>query len=195
MMYQATRTFVADYDGDEVEITAGHSRVSGDHPIRAAHPDAFEPAPPGPGMGMRSEIRAQDHNRGRAYTGSELFGDEQRRRAILEAVERGNTEAGAWSEEVEAEEAERRGEKPPTRRVEDGPPHLREARDGAMRTLERHSKADALSSEAVDRVDAVLRGPDAGFGLDAAYIEAAGSEAYERAFAKLIRYGDGASCA
>jgi HK97 family phage major capsid protein len=74
----------------------------------------------------------------------------------------------------------------------DGPPQLREVRDGALRTLERHSKGGALSSEALDRVDGVLRGPDARVGLDAAYIEAAGSEAYERAFAKWIRYGDGA---
>jgi hypothetical protein len=71
-------------------------------------------------------------------------------------------------------------------------PRLSETREGALRTVERHVKAGALSSTAADRVDTVLRGPDNGFGLDAAYIEAAGSEAYERGFAKLIRYGDGA---
>jgi HK97 family phage major capsid protein len=81
---------------------------------------------------------------------------------------------------------------PPRAEARDVPPHIHEALDGALRTIERHSNAGALSSAAVDRVDAVLRGPDAGFGLDAAYIEAAGAEAYERAFAKLIRYGAGA---
>jgi HK97 family phage major capsid protein len=73
------------------------------------------------------------------------------------------------------------------------PAHARQARDGAMRTLERHYEAGTLSDEACRRVDGVVDGPDAPFGLDAAYIETHGSEHYERAFAKLLQYGDGAA--
>jgi HK97 family phage major capsid protein len=65
-------------------------------------------------------------------------------------------------------------------------------RDGAMRTIERHVHEGTLTSEAADRVDGVLRGGDAELGVDAAYIEAAGDEAYARAFHKILRYGDGA---
>ena len=68
----------------------------------------------------------------------------------------------------------------------------RQRRDAAMRTIERHVKQGDLTAEAADRVDGVLSGPDADFGVDAAYIEAAGDPAYARAFHKLIRYGDGA---
>jgi HK97 family phage major capsid protein len=66
-------------------------------------------------------------------------------------------------------------------------------RDGAMRTIERHVKDGALTSEAADRVDGVLRGPDAPLGLDARYIEAHGSPHYATAFHKIMRYGDGAT--
>jgi hypothetical protein len=66
------------------------------------------------------------------------------------------------------------------------------ARDGAMRTIERHVKAGDLSAQAADRVDGVLRGGDAGLGLDARDIEAAGSTEYESAFHKLLKFGDGA---
>jgi HK97 family phage major capsid protein len=72
-------------------------------------------------------------------------------------------------------------------------PHARANRDSAMRTVERHVNAGNLNAEAADRVDDVLRGPDAGFGLDARYIETHGSPAYERAFAKLLRFGDTAA--
>jgi HK97 family phage major capsid protein len=48
-------------------------------------------------------------------------------------------------------------------------------------------------AEAADRVDGVLRGADAPYGLDARYIETHGSAEYERAFAKLLRWGDGAA--
>jgi HK97 family phage major capsid protein len=65
-------------------------------------------------------------------------------------------------------------------------------RDGAMRTIERHVREGSLSSQAADRVDGVLRGADAPYGLDAKYIETHGSEAYKRAFAKLLRFGEGA---
>jgi HK97 family phage major capsid protein len=71
-------------------------------------------------------------------------------------------------------------------------PHARANRDSAMRTVERHVNAGNLTAQAADRVDDVLRGPDAGFGLDAKYIETHGDPAYERAFAKLLRFGDGA---
>jgi len=67
------------------------------------------------------------------------------------------------------------------------------ARDGAMRTIERHVNAGSLNAAAADRVDEVLRKGDAGFGLDARYVETHGSEDYERAFHKLLRYGDGAA--
>jgi hypothetical protein len=72
-------------------------------------------------------------------------------------------------------------------------PHARANRDSAMRTVERHVNAGNLTAQAADRVDDVLRGPDAGFGLDARYIETHGSPAYERAFAKLLRFGDTAA--
>jgi HK97 family phage major capsid protein len=68
-----------------------------------------------------------------------------------------------------------------------------QARSRAMRTIERHLNSGDLSGEAADRVDGVLRGADAPYGLDARYIEAHGSAAYERAFAKLLRWGDGAT--
>jgi HK97 family phage major capsid protein len=64
--------------------------------------------------------------------------------------------------------------------------------DGAMRTIERHVNDGRLSSRAADRVDGVLRGDDAELGVDAAYVEAAGDPAYERAFVKILRYGQGA---
>jgi HK97 family phage major capsid protein len=107
---------------------------------------------------------------------------EARRQAIIEYGRRpGNTEAAATFQgsRVAAQD-------------EHESPHTREQRDGALRTIERHVNDGELSSEAADRVDAVLSGPDAGLGLDAAYIRAAGEPAYERAFAKLLRYGDGA---
>jgi hypothetical protein len=49
----ATKTFTAEYDGDQVEITAGMSRLVGDHEIVRQHPDAFrslgpDPEPPTP---------------------------------------------------------------------------------------------------------------------------------------------------
>jgi HK97 family phage major capsid protein len=80
-----------------------------------------------------------------------------------------------------------------SRTTDTDPGPAREARDGALRTIERHYEAGTLSDEACRRVDQVVSGPDAPFGLDAGYIEAHGSEAYERAFAKLLRYGDGAA--
>jgi HK97 family phage major capsid protein len=85
-----------------------------------------------------------------------------------------------------------RGSRRPDRHVEDERPQTREARDSAMRTLERHVDQGSLTSEAVDRVDHVLRNGDAPFGLDANYIAAHGSAEYERAFAKILQYGDGA---
>jgi HK97 family phage major capsid protein len=71
-------------------------------------------------------------------------------------------------------------------------PGVVQVRDEAMRTLQRHVDQGTLTTEAVDRVDSVLRGGDAGFGLDAAYITAHGSPQYERAFHKWLKYGDGA---
>src|SRR3954451_22593783 len=67
-----------------------------------------------------------------------------------------------------------------------------QALDGALRTIERHVNDGHLNAIAADGVDECLRGPDKALGLDAAYVEAAGAPAYERAFSKLIRYGDGA---
>jgi hypothetical protein len=71
-------------------------------------------------------------------------------------------------------------------------PNARGAREGAMRTLERHVNTGDLTSEAADRVDGVMRGPDAPLGLDARYVEAAGDPHYATAFHKLLKYGDGA---
>jgi HK97 family phage major capsid protein len=67
------------------------------------------------------------------------------------------------------------------------------ARDGASRTIDRLVQNGELSARAADRVDSVLRGADAPFGLDARYISTHGSPEYERAFAKLLRWGDGAA--
>jgi HK97 family phage major capsid protein len=108
---------------------------------------------------------------------------ETRREAILERSRRpGNTEAGATFHHRSHAAAE----------TADQHPQARESRDAALRTIERCVNEGELTSEAADRVDRVLRGPDAGLGLDAAYIRAAGEPAYERAFAKLLRYSDGA---
>jgi HK97 family phage major capsid protein len=65
--------------------------------------------------------------------------------------------------------------------------------DAAMRTVERHSTEGTLSARAADRVDRVLREQDAPYGMDARYIETHGSPEYERAFAKWLQHGDGAS--
>jgi HK97 family phage major capsid protein len=176
-MYKATRSFAAEYDGEVIEITAGKDMVSNDHELRRRYPDAFE-FDPSSAWRERSQIRAQDQE-GRShalYTSADL---ERERQAERERV------AELAKDPANREEA---FAPPATRNLD----HALATRDGAMRTLQRHVDADRLSSEAAGRVDQVLRGPDAGLGLDAAYIEAAGSEAYERAFAKLIRYGDGA---
>lgn len=104
--------------------------------------------------------------------------------ALTEAVNRG---------EVQTETAEFPGTSRQSRApVEPGQQSAVRARDGAMRTIERHVKDGDLTAKAADRVDGVLRGGDAGLGLDAAYIEAAGSPHYATAFHKLLRYGDGA---
>jgi hypothetical protein len=42
-MLQATRSFVADYDGDRVQVDR-NTRVAINHAIARAHPDWFEPA-------------------------------------------------------------------------------------------------------------------------------------------------------
>jgi len=68
-----------------------------------------------------------------------------------------------------------------------------QAREAALRTIDRYRSDDRLSAAAADNVDRLLRGPDEGFGLDANYIAAAGEPAYERAFAKLLRHGSGAA--
>ena len=41
-MLVATRSFTALYDGGEVEVTPGVTRVAADHPIAVEHPDGFE---------------------------------------------------------------------------------------------------------------------------------------------------------
>jgi HK97 family phage major capsid protein len=67
----------------------------------------------------------------------------------------------------------------------------RQHRDAAMRTIDRHVNQGDLTAEAADRVDQLVRERDP-MGLDAAYVTAAGSEAYDTAFGKMLRYGDGA---
>jgi HK97 family phage major capsid protein len=110
---------------------------------------------------------------------------EEAARAFIEdaAQDPRNREAGA---EFQGSRDQRTDDQP----IESRAPRLH--RDAAMRTIERHINQGALTSEAADRVDGVLRGGDAELGVDAQYIEAAGDEAYARAFAKLLRYGDGA---
>lgn len=66
-----------------------------------------------------------------------------------------------------------------------------QTRDAALRTLERHLDQGQLTTEAVDRVDELVRDRDP-MGVDAAYVTAAGSEEYDQAFGKMLRYGDGA---
>jgi HK97 family phage major capsid protein len=78
------------------------------------------------------------------------------------------------------------------RNTDDTPPQVRDHRAAAHRVLEERQKHGELSTEACDRVWGVLDGPDRGFGLDAAYIEAAGSQAYDQAFGKLLRFGQNA---
>jgi HK97 family phage major capsid protein len=62
----------------------------------------------------------------------------------------------------------------------------------ALRTVERHTRTGELRSEAADRLDDLIRHRDPA-GIDAAYISAAGSAHYAKAFAKLLRFGDGAT--
>lgn len=74
------------------------------------------------------------------------------------------------------------------RRRENGDPDdpTRQFRDAALGTIDRYVGEGALRSDAADRLDALVRGPDKKLGLDAAYIHAVGDPAYSRAFGKMI---------
>jgi HK97 family phage major capsid protein len=65
------------------------------------------------------------------------------------------------------------------------PAEAREARDGALRTIERYRNSGDLRSDAADRLDEVIRRPDP-MALDTRYLEAVGSPDYNSAFGKLL---------
>jgi HK97 family phage major capsid protein len=143
-----------------------------------------------------TELRARIHSEG------ENAGLQVRLRDIESGIEDHELKIAGYEQQLEriAELAKNPANcepgfaEPPSREpVEPGQQFAVRARDGAMRTIERHVKGGDLTAEAADRVDGVLRGADAPYGLDARYIEAHGSAAYERAFAKLLRWGDGAT--
>jgi HK97 family phage major capsid protein len=144
--------------------------------------------------GSAAEIKQRIQALDRQYAGKQFPQAARDEWAALneqfEAAEELEVRTG-WIEELARDPAHR--EAGATFRGEDDPRQATTARDGAMRTIERHVNAGALTAEAADRVDEVLRKGDAGFGLDARYVETHGSEEYERAFAKLLRYGDGAA--
>jgi HK97 family phage major capsid protein len=71
-------------------------------------------------------------------------------------------------------------------------PRRTEAFRAAQGVLERHMTEGLLPTSDADRLDAVLRGTDLNQGVDAQYIAAVGQEEYRTAFAKLLKYGDGA---
>jgi HK97 family phage major capsid protein len=131
------------------------------------------------------EFIASDHDLVRRYPDCfEPEADHRRRESLRSAADDPrNREAGA---------AFGNGRREPDP-DDTAPVAARQARDGAMRTIERHVNDGYLSATAADRVDTLLRGADSSFGLDAAYIESHGSPAYERAFVKLLKYGDGAA--
>jgi HK97 family phage major capsid protein len=64
--------------------------------------------------------------------------------------------------------------------------------DRAQHVLEEHIREGWMQSSDADRIDGVLRGGDLHYGLDARYVAACGDPNYRSAFAKLIRWGDGA---
>ena len=74
----------------------------------------------------------------------------------------------------------------PYGRDEDSPPVVRQ-RDDAMRTLDRATKAGKLEARGAELVENLMRtGPAPSQSWTQRYAVAAGSEAYERAFAKLV---------
>jgi len=71
-------------------------------------------------------------------------------------------------------------------------PHRRQALDGCMRTLERCQRDDVMSERAAVAMERVVRRSDP-TGITARYLTAAGDPSYNRAFGKLLQYGDTAA--
>ncbi len=62
------------------------------------------------------------------------------------------------------------------------PPHIRQARDAGLRTIERHKRD--LSPAAGDRLESLVRVRDQG-AVAARYLDAVGNPHYRTAFGKL----------
>lgn len=88
----------------------------------------------------------------------------------------GNTEAG-----VDLPGSERGGRPG----AGDQPGHVREAHDAGLRAIERHVGTGELRAEAADSLDELVRRRDP-TGLDARYLDAVGSPAYNSAFGKIL---------
>jgi hypothetical protein len=176
-MYQATRSFVARYDGEDLQITAGRDRVSDDCALVEDYPDAFERID-----GPRSEIRATDPE-GRThalYTADDLKASdaafEQRVREL--ARNPANREAGASFHEPS------QGQSRP-----DGPPQVHEARDAGLRTIEHYNDSGHLRSDAADTLDRLVRDRRDPLAQTARYLDAVGDAEYNSAFGKILQYG------
>jgi HK97 family phage major capsid protein len=183
-MHKAIRSFSADYDGERVEIEAGRTRVANDHELRRRFPDAFEYVE-GSGSSERMELRGIDpEGRVRAlYTEADLV--EAGERAKQDQLERirelaknpANREPGDGNVPLHGEPAR-------STAVDQGPPHLREARDKGLRAIERHS--DALSAPAADRLDHLARDERDRMAQASRYLDAVGDPDYHSAFGKMI---------
>ena len=78
---------------------------------------------------------------------------------------------------------------PHERREYENSEQLTPAFTQAMHGLEAIHARGVLPDDAGRRLEALLRGPDADLGLDAGYLAAVADPSYERAFGKLLRYG------
>jgi HK97 family phage major capsid protein len=136
------------------------------------------------------EERQANIERGKAKASARLqeIGDELRA-DITRRVESGggrnleSTEFPEWAQ-PEPREATRV-------QAEQVEPHRRQARDDAMRTLERCQHSDVMSERAAVRMEAVVRQDPSG--LSGRYISAVGDSACNSAFGKLLQYGDSAA--
>src|SRR6266511_2367465 len=71
----------------------------------------------------------------------------------------------------------------PTRTDDTSPPHIRQAHEDGLRSIERYS--DVLEAPAADRLDSLIRNYDPA-GLSGRYLAAVGNEHYNSAFGKMI---------
>jgi HK97 family phage major capsid protein len=75
-------------------------------------------------------------------------------------------------------------DRPGSTTTDDLLPHVGRARSAGLRTIERFRSAEVLSSDAADRLDAVIRRDRSG--LDSHYLEAVADPAYNSAFGKML---------